>query len=377
MQLSSQSLALLHHSQLLGLLIQAGILNSYGGLVGQGLEHRQVALVEIVEAVALDVDHAHDLVLSLHDHSHLGASPGARHLHVAAFPADVGNQERPARRGHPTGDAGLVYGQMETLERPLSVAGRARLEHQVWRLNQANLHKVVIECVLYQPSHLLQQPVHSEDGGHVAAHLADDAELLGAALLGRKEARVLNGNGRLVGKGHQEIQIVEIELASTFVLVDDHQASDDLVLDGQRHTGCILDHPGGRFLQQFHTFAVDSLVVLWIGYDGRLVVEGNPAGQPRVQPVATPGDSHSAAHTGYCFVLVTLPIDQVQDSTIGLQERCCLLGDLVQQLVELEGAGDGGRSLLQRRDLGQAALGIGVQASVIDGDGYLPGNRAQ
>ncbi len=58
---------------------------------------------------------------------------------------------------------------------------------------------IITESLLDQPGDLVQQPVNGQDRGDAAPHLADDAELLRPPLLGIEEARVLDGDGCLVG----------------------------------------------------------------------------------------------------------------------------------------------------------------------------------
>ena len=82
-QFPCQATALLDGSQLLGLLVQARVLDGDRRLIGHGLEHLQIALVEGIQLVALDVQYADDA--SLINTGHYGAGPGSTTKTLAKY----------------------------------------------------------------------------------------------------------------------------------------------------------------------------------------------------------------------------------------------------------------------------------------------------
>ncbi len=108
-QLAGQPTALFHHGQLLGLLVEASVLNGDSRLVRQGLKHHQVALVEGIQAIALHIKHADDLSLGLDGHSELRTALAASHPDVARLLAHILYQKGLARSSDPARDTLLAH----------------------------------------------------------------------------------------------------------------------------------------------------------------------------------------------------------------------------------------------------------------------------
>ena len=79
-------------------------LHDAGGFGGEVFEEREVGGGEAAEAVALEIEHADDLIVVDHGGGHLAAGGGA-HGDVARFGGDVGDEERAAVQHAPAGDA--------------------------------------------------------------------------------------------------------------------------------------------------------------------------------------------------------------------------------------------------------------------------------
>ena len=98
-----------------------GVLNGDGRLVGQRLEHQQITIIEGVQLVALNVEHADDFPLRLDGHSKLRAGFAAPHPDVVRLLAHVGHQEGLTCVGHPACDPLLAHFEACGLEFELGI----------------------------------------------------------------------------------------------------------------------------------------------------------------------------------------------------------------------------------------------------------------
>ena len=75
------------------------------------------------------------------------------------------------------------------------------------------------------------------------------------------------------------------------------------------------------------------------------------------------------------LILALLPIHQVDQPAIRVQERGSLRHDELEQRITFQCAGDCAAGLLQRGELRDLAVGILVQPGILDGNGGLVGER--
>ncbi len=171
-------------------------------MISQGLEDYQVAIVEGVQLFTLHIQHTDGGGLRLQGHAHLRASPdGLRCGDVSRLLVYVTSEDRLSRASHPAHDPFLGHFEARWLEAGIIPGGTSpSLRHHVIILVKANSHQVVPKRISDQVNDPLQQFVNIQDGGHTAADLADDAELLGTPLLSLEEPGVLQSHGRLVGQ---------------------------------------------------------------------------------------------------------------------------------------------------------------------------------
>ncbi len=129
----------------LSVFVEPGVLDGDSGLVGQGLEHHQVALVEGAQLVAFDIQHTDDSLLSLERHGQLRSGlGGVGQEEISRLLAHVGRQQRltcvsyPGRDPLPTNFEG--WGAKLGIT-PVGLG--SRLEHQFIALDQANSDLVI------------------------------------------------------------------------------------------------------------------------------------------------------------------------------------------------------------------------------------------
>ncbi len=167
-----------------------GLLQRQRELSGERFQHEDVVVAEGVRAIALHVQHAHDVFLHGQRDRDLAAGGVERPNRQEAFiGADVGDVRcffvcrRPA-------DQPLAGFQDQPVGLELLVAAGFELERVSFGVADEDAHRIIAECVTDQRHDLAEQVRHRLDRGDLPRHAVDQAQLARALLRGLEHLRV-------------------------------------------------------------------------------------------------------------------------------------------------------------------------------------------
>ena len=211
-------------------IIEPRVFDGDGRLMGQGLEHLQVALVKGVQSVTLGVHHANDPLLRFQRYSQLRSHlAGLRQAVIARLLAHIRHQQRLPTLGYPASDPLLPHLDARRAKLGVLPDGPGpRFEDELVPLDQGNADQIIRQSLFYQAGDFPQQLIRGQKGGHAPPHLADHLELLCSPQLSFKEACVLDSHSRLVGDGLQESPVRFVVHVEAVFVLEDNRAQDSL-----------------------------------------------------------------------------------------------------------------------------------------------------
>ena len=368
-----------HPAQLLGfppallrLLVEACILERDRGLGGEVAERSELLLAERVGRLA-EPEHADDAEQPVADDQRLDdrvPSADADELRLgirrcgivvdeAALPLEgAGADETDAE-----GDALIDRGALAPGARCQRVA---RGLHQVDRA----LGPEETTGMLHDQR---EQPIEVELGGQLALHRGQRLDVGPARRLQREEPRVLQRERRLVGKGlgQPDVGLVEGPPGP----IADAERTDDPIVHDERHGehGAIagrLDPRAGVVTQ------LDARIVQDVGSDDRPTVANGEAAGPGAPGENDPVESRAdVARDGHRLDVTGLRQQPIDSGGARLQQRAHAVGDALGDDVGVERGGEQALDVGQRGHALGVAVGLTVEARVLEGNRRLSGKR--
>jgi hypothetical protein len=188
---------------LLLLLEEASVLDGHGGLVGQGLKHNHVIIIEGIQTPTLNIKDADDLIFGSQGDELRSGLGDLRHEIVIWLLGDVGCQQGLASAGYLADNSFLAYFEAQWLAAGFPVRAGSRLHNHFISLGQADANQVVSQNLTYLTYDLFKQLVNIQYGDDLTADLANHTKLLCSSLLGLEEPCVLDSYANLVPDGGQ------------------------------------------------------------------------------------------------------------------------------------------------------------------------------